>query len=369
MKLKDLAFFKKKNVYGKSSKAPAKNEKRDNVRNQREHLVCLLADNHIRLTPRPEFLNKLDDRAVDAVKTKFFKNYKNWCKFLGRKHILSIVTGKNIKPSYGGDDEAFLLKRSPDCFYLGWPMRILDIILNFSGFHRWKFTEILRNILKIAVSLAWCVGLPLCDAQSNSSAPGMLKQWISFLPRDVKGVPPLHILAVALCLLPNVLTAIMFIFPMLRRWIENSDWNIIRLHVWWSQAKLANKSTVVHQSQHRERQRIGGNDGCSGLGGISNYSPNWWRNWSSTALARRKGTCDDVQLGSWKREGIQSRRMKSYLLLKRKPLLVARFVEAANAFLRRSKAKRSVMSSDTVFSFFYREVVDAQKEVSRQGKD
>ncbi|WZZ57847.1 hypothetical protein YC2023_057954 [Brassica napus] len=37
-----------------------------------------------------------------------------------------------------------------------------------------------------------------------------------------------------------------------------------------------------------------------------------------------------------------------------------RFVEAANAFLRRSKAKRSVMSS---------EVVDAQKEVSRQGKD
>ncbi|CAN6813339.1 unnamed protein product [Brassica oleracea] len=46
-----------------------------------------------------------------------------------------------------------------------------------------------------------------------------------------------------------------------------------------------------------------------------------------------------------------------------------RFVEAANAFLRRSKAKRSVMSSDTVFSFFYREVVDAQKEVSRQGKD
>ncbi|XP_048629557.1 callose synthase 5-like [Brassica napus] len=93
MKLKDLAFFKKKNVYGKSSKAPAKNEKRDNVRNQREHLVCLLADNHIRLTPRPEFLNKLDDRAVDAVKTKFFKNYKNWCKFLGRKHSLRLSQG------------------------------------------------------------------------------------------------------------------------------------------------------------------------------------------------------------------------------------------------------------------------------------
>ncbi|KAL0723316.1 hypothetical protein Bca4012_037915 [Brassica carinata] len=269
--------------------------------NQREHLVCLLADNHIRLTPRPEPLNKLDDRAVDAVKTKLFKNYKNWCKFLGRKHSLSIVTGENIKPSYGGDDEAFLRKVitpiyrvvekeanknatgkaahsdwsnyddlneyfwSPDCFSLGWPMRddgdffksTRDMAqylhyssfstlpseyvtlnaatkLSLSGVLLWKFTEILRNILKIVVSMAWCVVLPLCYAQSVSFAPGMLKQWLSFLPR-VKGVPPLYILAVALYLLPNVLAAIMFIFPMLRRWIENSDWHIIRLLLWWSQ--------------------------------------------------------------------------------------------------------------------------------------
>ncbi|KAG2328799.1 hypothetical protein Bca52824_011527 [Brassica carinata] len=406
----------------------------NNVRNQREHLVCLLADNHIRLTPRPEPLNKLDDRAVDAVKTKLFKNYKNWCKFLGRKHSLrlpqgaediqqrkilymglylliwgeaanirfmpeclcyifhnmayelhgllagnvSIVTGENIKPSYGGDDEAFLRKVitpiyrvvekeanknatgkaahsdwsnyddlneyfwSPDCFSLGWPMRddgdffkstrdmaqgkkgslrkagntgksnftetrtfwhiyhsfdrlwtfyllalqamiilafervelreilnkdvlyslssifitaaflrflqsLLDVILNFPGFHRWKFTEILRNILKIVVSMAWCVVLPLCYAQSVSFAPGMLKQWLSFLPR-VKGVPPLYILAVALYLLPNVLAAIMFIFPMLRRWIENSDWHIIRLLLWWSQPRIY-VGRGMHESQ------------------------------------------------------------------------------------------------------------------------
>ncbi|CAA7013300.1 unnamed protein product [Microthlaspi erraticum] len=407
---------------------------RDNVRNQREHLVCLLADNHIRLTPKPEPLNKLDDRAVDAVMTKLFKNYKNWCKFLGRKHSLrlpqaaqdiqqrkilymglylliwgeaanirfmpeclcyifhnmayelhgllagnvSIVTGENIKPSYGGDDEAFLRKVitpiyrvvekeanknatgkaahsdwsnyddlneyfwSPDCFSLGWPMRddgdlfrstrdmaqgkkgtlrkagntgksnftetrtfwhiyhsfdrlwtfyllalqamiilafervelkdilrkdvlyslssifitaaflrflqsVLDVILNFPGFHRWKFTDILRNILKIIVSLAWCVVLPLCYAQSVSFAPGKLKQWLSFLPR-VKGVPPLYIMAAALYLLPNVLAAIMFIFPMLRRWIENSDWHIFRLLLWWSQPRIY-VGRGMHESQ------------------------------------------------------------------------------------------------------------------------
>ncbi|ESQ51131.1 hypothetical protein EUTSA_v10022518mg [Eutrema salsugineum] len=393
----------------------------NNVRNQREHLVCLLADNHIRLTPKPEPLNKLDDRAVDAVMTKLFKNYKNWCKFLGRKHSLrlpqsaqdiqqrkilymglylliwgeaanirfmpeclcyifhnmayelhgllagnvSIVTGENIKPSYGGDDEAFLRKVitpiyrvvekeanknatgkaahsdwsnyddlneyfwSPDCFSLGWPMRddgdlfkstrdmaqanqispklehfgiyhsfdrlwtfyllalqamiilafervelreilrkdvlyslssifitaaflrflqsVLDVILNFPGFHRWKFTDLLRNILKIIVSLAWCVVLPLCYAQSVSFAPGKLKQWLSFLPQ-VKGVPPLYIMAVALYLLPNVLAAIMFIFPMLRRWIENSDWHIFRLLLWWSQPRIY-VGRGMHESQ------------------------------------------------------------------------------------------------------------------------
>ncbi|URE04732.1 callose synthase [Musa troglodytarum] len=160
---------------------------------------------------------QLDDRAVDAVMNKIFKNYKTWCKFLGRKHSLriaqglqpqeiqqrkilymglflliwgeaanvrfmpeclsyifhnmayelqglltgnvSVVTGENIRPSYGGDDEAFLKKvinpiyhviekeakksnngKAPhsawcnyddlneyfwsvDCFSLGWPMR------------------------------------------------------------------------------------------------------------------------------------------------------------------------------------------------------------------------------------------------------
>ncbi|KAK6152988.1 hypothetical protein DH2020_012627 [Rehmannia glutinosa] len=293
-----------------------------------------------------EVAPELDDRAVDALMNKLFKNYKTWCKYLGRKHSLrlpqaqqevqqrkilymglylliwgeaanvrfmpeclcyifhnmayelhgllagnvSIVTGENIKPSYGGDDESFLRKVitpiyrviekeakkgkngkaphtawcnyddlneyfwSSDCFSLGWPMRddgeffksirdapkgrrapqrkpgklgnhslqkpdimayfpsfdrlwtffilslqimiiiawsnvsvfdifqkkelyrlssifitaaflrflqsILDLFLNFPGYLRWKFTDVLRSILKIIVSLAWSIILP-----------------------------------------------------------------------------------------------------------------------------------------------------------------------------------------------------------------
>ncbi|XP_072992005.1 callose synthase 5-like isoform X4 [Typha latifolia] len=413
---------------------------RDSVRNQREHLILLLANVHIRLTPKPEPLNKLDERAIDAVMNKLFKNYKTWCKFLGRKHSLrlpqgaqaqevqqrkilymglflliwgeaanvrfmpeclcyifhnmayelhgllagnvSIVTGENIRPSYGGDDEAFLKKVitpiyrviekeaskskngkaphsawcnyddlneyfwSSGCFNLGWPMRddgdffksigerrptvlaghsskkvsnkrtgkshfvetrtfwhifrsfdrlwtfyilvlqamviiawsgyplteifrkdilysvssifvtasflrflqsILDLVLNFPGFHRWKFSDVLRNILKILVSAAWAVILPLFYIHSTGNINLPVKDLINWLPQ-VKGVPPLYLMAVAVYLLPNLLTGFLFIFPMLLRWIENSDWHIIRFLLWWSQPRIY-VGRGMHESQ------------------------------------------------------------------------------------------------------------------------
>ncbi|XP_052114381.1 callose synthase 5 [Arachis duranensis] len=405
---------------------------RDNVRNQREHLILLLANSHIRLHPKPEPLNMLDDRAVDEVMKKLFKNYKKWCKFLGRKHSLrlpqgqqevqqrkllymglylliwgeasnvrfmpeclcyifhnmayelhglmagnvSIVTGENIKPSYGGDEEAFLRKVitplyrvidteakrsrngtaphsawcnyddlneyfwSPDCFSLGWPMRddgeffkstndwgrkgvprksgktgksnfvetrsfwhlfrsfdrlwtffilglqvmfiiawdeislmdifqkdvlfnlssifitasilrllqsILDLLLNFPGYHRWKFTDVLRNILKVIVSLCWAIILSVFYVHAIKGAPQALKQLLSFLDQ-IEGNPPLYIFAVASYMLPNLLAAILFLFPMLRRWIENSDWHIVRLFLWWSQPRIY-VGRGMHESQ------------------------------------------------------------------------------------------------------------------------
>ncbi|KAG6408203.1 hypothetical protein SASPL_131207 [Salvia splendens] len=377
----------------------------------------------------------LDDRAVDALLVKLFKNYKTWCKYLGRKHSLrlpqqgqlevqqrkilymglylliwgeaanlrfipeclcyifhnmayelhgllagnvSIVTGENIKPSYGGDDESFLRKVimpiyrvidkeakkgkngtaphtswcnyddlneyfwAPECFQLGWPMRddgeffksvqepkpgksapkspkslgksffaetrsfwhifrsfdrlwtflilalqimiviawsdvsvsnifqptnvyrmssifitaaflrviqsILDIILNFPGYIRWKFTGVLRTILKLIVSLAWAVILPSCYLlRSNSFSFTKIKEGFSFLD-DVKGVPPLYIAAVAVYLAPNLLNVALFVFPMLRRFIESSDWHIIRMFLWWSQPRIY-VGRGMHESQ------------------------------------------------------------------------------------------------------------------------
>ncbi|CAN0852268.1 Callose synthase 5 [Linum grandiflorum] len=281
-------------------------------------------------------LLQLDERAADTVMQKIFKNYKNWCKFLGRKHNLrlpqsqpeiqqrkiiymglylliwgeaanvrfmpeclcyifhnmayelhgllagnvSIVTGENIKPSYGGDDEAFLRKViapiyrviakhrrcsyddlneyfwSSDCFSLGWPMRddgaffkstrILDLVLNFPGYHRWKFTDVLRNIMKIIVSFAWAVILPLCYS-GNFKQVGGFTRGMTFL-RTVESIPPIYLFAVVIYMIPNILAACLFIFPMLRRWIENSDWLIVRFLLWWSQPRIY-VGRGMHESQ------------------------------------------------------------------------------------------------------------------------
>ncbi|PIA48642.1 hypothetical protein AQUCO_01400908v1 [Aquilegia coerulea] len=188
---------------------------KDSVANQREHLILLLANVHIRQFPKPDQQPKLDERALTEVMKKLFKNYKKWCKYLDRKSSLwlptiqqevqqrkllymglylliwgeaanlrfmpeclcyiyhhmafelygmlagnvSPMTGENVKPAYGGEEEAFLRKVitpiyetiakeaerskrgkskhsqwrnyddlneyfwSVDCFRLGWPMR------------------------------------------------------------------------------------------------------------------------------------------------------------------------------------------------------------------------------------------------------
>lgn len=118
------------------------------------------------------------------------------------------------------------------------PIGILDAILNFPGYIRWKFTTVLRNFLKIIVSLAWAVILPMCYLLEHKSFKfSNLHKGLTFLDQ-LKGVPPLYIVAVAIYLLPNCLAALLFILPMLRRCIENSDWLIIRFLLWWSQVYL-----------------------------------------------------------------------------------------------------------------------------------
>ncbi|CAD6241520.1 unnamed protein product [Miscanthus lutarioriparius] len=400
---------------------------KDNVSNQREHLILLLANVHIRQIPKLDQQPKLDDRALDTVMKKLFKNYKRWCKYLGRKSSLwlptiqqevqqrkllymglylliwgeaanlrfmpeclcyiyhhmafelygmlagnvSPTTGENVKPAYGGEEEAFLkrvvtpiykviekeVERSKtmkskhshwrnyddlneyfwsrDCFRLGWPMRsdadffktpnvslhhvdgedrpvgngnwmgkvnfveirsfwhifrsfdrmwsflilslqamiiiawnggtpsdifdrgvfkqvlsifitaailklgqaILDIILSWKARRNMSLVVKLRYILKLLSAAAWVVVLPVTYAYTWENPTGLartIKSWLG----DGQNQPSLYILAVVIYLAPNLLSATLFLFPVIRRALERSNLKVVTFIMWWSQPRL-----------------------------------------------------------------------------------------------------------------------------------
>ncbi|CAL8159841.1 unnamed protein product [Prunus armeniaca] len=403
---------------------------KDNVANQREHLILLLANVHIRQFPKPEQQPKLDDRALTEVMKKLFKNYKKWCKYLGRKSSLwlptiqqevqqrkllymglylliwgeaanlrfmpeclcyiyhhmafelygmlagnvSPMTGENVKPAYGGEEEAFLKKVvtpiydviakeaerskrgkskhsqwrnyddlneyfwSVDCFRLGWPMRagadffclpieqlrfdkssgdnkpasgdrwvgkvnfveirsfwhifrsfdrmwsffilclqvmiivawngsgqptaiftagvfekvltvfitaailklgqaVLDVILSWKARRSMSFHVKLRYILKVITAAAWVIILPVTYSYSWKNPPGFARTIKSWFGNDSHS-PSLFILAVVVYLSPNMLAAVLFLFPFIRRFLERSNYRIVMLMMWWSQPRL-----------------------------------------------------------------------------------------------------------------------------------
>lgn len=400
---------------------------KDNVSNQREHLILLLANVHIRQIPKSDQQPKLDDRALDTVMKKLFKNYKRWCKYLGRKSSLwlptiqqevqqrkllymglylliwgeaanlrfmpeclcyiyhhmafelygmlagnvSPTTGENVKPAYGGEEEAFLkrvvtpiykviekeVERSKtmkskhshwrnyddlneyfwsrDCFRLGWPMRsdadffktpnvplhhvdgedrtvgngnwmgkvnfveirsfwhifrsfdrmwsflilslqamviiawnggtpsdifdrgvfkqvlsifitaailklgqaILDIILSWKARRNMSLVVKLRYILKLLSAASWVVILPVTYAYTWKNPTGLaraIKSWLG----DGQNQPSLYILAVVIYLAPNLLSATLFLFPVIRRALERSNLKVVTFIMWWSQPRL-----------------------------------------------------------------------------------------------------------------------------------
>ncbi|XP_048140588.1 callose synthase 3 [Rhodamnia argentea] len=402
---------------------------KDNVANQREHLILLLANVHIRRFPKPDQPPKLDDQALTEVMKKLFKNYKKWCKFLDRKSSLwlptiqqevqqrkllymglylliwgeaanlrfmpeclcyiyhhmafelygmlagnvSPMTGENVKPAYGGDEEAFLRKVvtpiyeviakeaerskhgrskhsqwrnyddlneyfwSVDCFRLGWPMRadadffnlpavppqfektedskpvyrdrwvgkvnfveirsfwhifrsydrmwsffilslqamiivawngsgdptavftsdvfkkvlsifitaailklgqaVLDVILSWKAQWSMSYFVKLRYILKVVSAAAWVIILPVTYAYTWENPPGFAQTIKSWFGNGSKS-PSLFILAVVIYLSPNMLAALLFLFPSIRRFLERSHYKIVMLMMWWSQPRL-----------------------------------------------------------------------------------------------------------------------------------
>ncbi|KAG2717623.1 hypothetical protein I3760_03G184300 [Carya illinoinensis] len=112
----------------------------------------------------------------------------------------------------------------------------LDIIFSWNAWKSLKFSQIIRYLLKFAIAAAWAVVLPIGYSSSVQNPTGLVKFFSSWAG-DWRN-QSFYNYAVALYLVPNILAAILFLLPPLRRTMERSNWRIITLLMWWAQPKL-----------------------------------------------------------------------------------------------------------------------------------
>ncbi|KAM4094928.1 hypothetical protein ACB094_06G232000 [Castanea mollissima] len=113
----------------------------------------------------------------------------------------------------------------------------LDIVLTWNAWKSLKFSQILRYLLKFAVATAWAVILPIGYSSSVQNPTGLVKFFGSWAG-DWRN-HSFYDYAVALYLIPNILSAILFFLPPLRRHMERSNWRVLTLIMWWAQASMS----------------------------------------------------------------------------------------------------------------------------------
>ncbi|KNA20626.1 hypothetical protein SOVF_050660 [Spinacia oleracea] len=112
----------------------------------------------------------------------------------------------------------------------------LDIVLSFKAWGSLKFSQILRYILKFAIAAMWAVVLPI-GYTSFVQNPAGLVNFLTSWAGDLRS-PLFFKFAIALYMAPNILAALLFFFPPVRRFVERSNSRIIILIMWWAQPKL-----------------------------------------------------------------------------------------------------------------------------------
>ena len=121
--------------------------------------------------------------------------------------------------------------------YLNWPLKFfsatLEIILNWKAWKSLVCSQMIRHVLKFVVAIGWLIILPVTYSSSIQNPTGLVKffsNWIgNFQSQSI------YNFAVALYMLPNIFSALFFIFLPIRRALERSNSRIVRFLLWWTQ--------------------------------------------------------------------------------------------------------------------------------------
>ncbi|KAF3517307.1 hypothetical protein DY000_02061736 [Brassica cretica] len=154
------------------------------------------------------------------------------------KRRAMVIVGWNGSGSLGEIFDKDIFKKVLTIFitsaYLTLLQAALDIILTFNAWKNFKLSQILRYLLKLAVAAMWAVLLPIAYSKSVQRPSGVVK-FFSTWTGDWKD-KSFYNYAVSFYVLPNILSAFLFLIPPFRRVMECSDMRIIKLIMWWSQA-------------------------------------------------------------------------------------------------------------------------------------
>ncbi|KAK3164457.1 hypothetical protein QOZ80_1AG0018870 [Eleusine coracana subsp. coracana] len=120
--------------------------------------------------------------------------------------------------------------------FLNFLQATLEIVLNWKAWRSLECSQMIRYILKFIVAIAWLIILPATYASSIQNPTGLVKffsNWIGNLQNE-----SVYNFAIAIYMLPNIFSALFFIFLPIRRALERSNSRIIRFLLWWNQPKL-----------------------------------------------------------------------------------------------------------------------------------
>ena len=111
----------------------------------------------------------------------------------------------------------------------------LDIVLSLRAWRSLKCNQIFRYLLKFAVAAFWVVVMPVAYSRSVENPTGLVRFFSnlggSWLYQS------LYNYCVAIYLIPNILAAVLFLVPYLRRTLERSNSYVIILLMWWAQVR------------------------------------------------------------------------------------------------------------------------------------
>lgn len=112
---------------------------------------------------------------------------------------------------------------------------ILDIAFTWKARLMMAISIKRKQVLKLVVAVIWTIVLPVYYAKSRRKYTCYSTQYRSWLGQLCFSS---YMVAVAIYLMTNAVEIVLFFVPLVNKYIEISNWRIIKILSWWTQVRF-----------------------------------------------------------------------------------------------------------------------------------